>query len=228
MDIPLAGIEEAAKVIDPVFLNTPQFVNESLSDVLGHQVVVKVETANPIRCFKGRGAEWLISRLNRGGHVVCASSGNFGQAMAYSGRRRGLVVDVFASADVNSVKRARMESFGARVTAVGRDSAECQEAARNHAAATPGCASFKTGGIRRSPRGRHHRHRIAPVRLNRRDRPPGRGRRPYRWCSNLDQGALATDSRRGGLCQPCALHGAELEGRPPCFHGAFGHDRGGH
>ena len=48
-------------------------------------------------------------------------------------------------ADVNSVKRARMESFGARVTAVGRDSAECQEAARNHAAATPGCVFVQDG-----------------------------------------------------------------------------------
>jgi len=80
-----------------------------------------------------------------GERVVCASTGNFGAAIAYAGRRHGVTVDVFAPADVNAVKRARMEAFGARVTPVGRDSAECQEAARSHAAATPGCVFIQDG-----------------------------------------------------------------------------------
>ena len=36
---------------------TPQFENGAVSDRCGAQVVLKVETANPIRSFKGRGAD---------------------------------------------------------------------------------------------------------------------------------------------------------------------------
>ena len=126
-------------------MNTPQYVDETLCRALGRQILVKVETANPLRCFKGRGADVLMSRFRPGQRVVCASTGNFGAAIAYAGRRHGVTVDVFAPADVNPVKRARMEAFGARVTPVGRDSAECQEAARSHAAATPGCVFIQDG-----------------------------------------------------------------------------------
>ena len=52
----LAHIEQAMSVIDPVFLHTPQYRAESLDAVLGCRLVVKVETLNPIRSFKGRGA----------------------------------------------------------------------------------------------------------------------------------------------------------------------------
>lgn len=139
LDISVARIEAATRLIDPVFLNTTQYVDETLCRALGQQILVKVETANPLRCFKGRGADVLMSRFRPGQRIVCASTGNFGAAIAYAGRRHGVTVDVFAPANVNAVKRARMEAFGARVTSVGRDSAECQEAARSHAAATPGC-----------------------------------------------------------------------------------------
>jgi len=48
-------ISEAAAVIDPVFLHTPQFVSEPLSARLRVTTHLKVETVNPIRSFKGRG-----------------------------------------------------------------------------------------------------------------------------------------------------------------------------
>ena len=55
VDTPLhpKTIEQAAKVIDPVFLNTPQFELDALSEVLDMRLIVKVETLNPIRSFKG-------------------------------------------------------------------------------------------------------------------------------------------------------------------------------
>ena len=46
-------IEQAASVIDPVFLNSPQFRAETLERQLECRLVVKVETLNPIRSFKG-------------------------------------------------------------------------------------------------------------------------------------------------------------------------------
>ena len=55
----LADIEAAERLIDPVFRQSPQYVCEPLNDVLGCTLTLKVETQNPIRSFKGRGADWL-------------------------------------------------------------------------------------------------------------------------------------------------------------------------
>ncbi|ADI12750.1 Pyridoxal-5'-phosphate-dependent protein subunit beta [Streptomyces bingchenggensis BCW-1] len=46
MDLDVARIEQAAQVIDPVFLNTPQYLDEQLCQALGGRAVtVKLETA---------------------------------------------------------------------------------------------------------------------------------------------------------------------------------------
>src|SRR5439155_22689054 len=89
--------------------------------------------------FKGRGA-WLAAReLVTGGEadqqhgIVVASSGNFGQAMAYAGRAHRVPVTVFVDAKANPVKVARTRSFGAEVVLVGRDFDEVHEHAIKHA-----------------------------------------------------------------------------------------------
>src|SRR6516164_1106075 len=87
-------IAHAAAVIDPVFLNSPQFLAESLGNRLGCRLVVKVETLNPIRSFKGRGAEYLVSSVVGRPDLVCSTTGNFGQGMAYAAKR-GLSITVF-------------------------------------------------------------------------------------------------------------------------------------
>jgi threonine dehydratase len=134
-DLNLENIEEAAHVIDPVFLDSPQFEDEQLCAALGRRVVVKVETTNPIRSFKGRGAHYLFSKLDPKVKVVCASAGNFGQAVGYAGRRRGMAVEVFVPTDVNPIKVTRMESFGAKVTISGADFDAAKQNARQQAAA---------------------------------------------------------------------------------------------
>jgi threonine dehydratase len=117
----LEHIEEASRTIDPVFLNSPQFHAESLSEVLGCEVVVKVETTNPIRSFKGRGADYFFVRNPNVKEVVCASAGNFGQGMAYAARKRGAKLIVFASEKANPLKLGRMKNFGAEVRLHGED-----------------------------------------------------------------------------------------------------------
>ena len=54
-------------------------------------------------------------------------------------------MEVFVPENVNPLKLARMRSFGARVTAVGADSAAAEAAARNRAAATRGCVYVEDG-----------------------------------------------------------------------------------
>jgi len=145
MDLDLNRIEEAARTIDPVFLNTPQYADEQLNAALARNVVVKVETANPLRSFKGRGADFFMRHVEPGSTVVCSSTGNFGQAMAYAGRRRGAAVQVFVPENVNPVKLARMRAFGAQVTLVGADSAASEAAARDYVAGREGCVYVEDG-----------------------------------------------------------------------------------
>ncbi len=72
----IKNIKDSVELIDDIFLNTPQYINPGLSKMFGLNLTVKIETINPIRCFKGRGAEVLISKSKGYKHLVCASAGN--------------------------------------------------------------------------------------------------------------------------------------------------------
>ena len=63
----LQRIREAVKSIEPVFRETPLFEVGPLNDALGASVNLKVETLNPVRSFKGRGTETVMSSLIRAG-----------------------------------------------------------------------------------------------------------------------------------------------------------------
>lgn len=125
-----ARIEEAARVVDPVFLNTPQFVSEPLSERLGCELTVKVETLNPIRSFKGRGTDFLLRHANRAEPLVCASAGNFGQGLAYAARSRDIPLTVFAAETASPLKVERMRALGAEVRLEGLDLDAAKAAAR--------------------------------------------------------------------------------------------------
>src|SRR3984885_14762934 len=118
-----ARIRAARRVIDPVFLGTPLYRCEALEPVLGCAVSIKLETANPVRSFKARGTELVASQLAANGSraVVCASAGNLGQALAWSGRGRGLAVTVVASRSAPAVKLDRIRALEARLELVDGD-----------------------------------------------------------------------------------------------------------
>jgi threonine dehydratase len=121
------AIRDARDRIPPAFRDSPQFISEPLSEELGAPVVVKLETANPIGSFKGRGTWLAIAELlaagavGEGGGVVVASAGNFGQGVAYAGRAMGVPVTVFAATTANPMKVSAMRRLGADVHAVGED-----------------------------------------------------------------------------------------------------------
>ena len=125
-------IRAARRVIDPVFLGTPLYRCEALEPGLGCAVSIKLETANPVRSFKGRGTELVASLLAEHGPraVVCASAGNLGQALAWSGRGRGLDVTVVASRFATAAKLDRIRALGAGLELVDGD----HELARERAA----------------------------------------------------------------------------------------------
>ena len=149
----LANIDEAARVIDPVFRDTPQFSSDVLSARVGVRLLCKVETLNPIRSFKGRGTSYLLHRLvsdeaagGRGVELVCGSAGNFGQGLAYAGARRGVAVTVFAAEAASPLKVERMRALGARVQLAGRDFDAAKDAARAYAAERPDARRFIEDG----------------------------------------------------------------------------------
>ena len=113
--------------------NTPQYACPALGEALGCEIIVKLETANPVRCFKGRGAETVMARLsdNPGARsAICASVGNLGLALAYSGQSRGIAVTVVAGAGANRYKLERVRASGATVRIVEGDFEEARHQAR--------------------------------------------------------------------------------------------------
>jgi len=132
--VDVARILTAHTHIDPVFLNSPLFRHPALDVVLGCEVVSKVETLNPIRSFKGRGAELYVAKeLRAGDTLVSASAGNFGQGLAYAASHRGCTCIVFAAEHANTVKVEAMRRLGADVHLVGADFDQAKAAAREFA-----------------------------------------------------------------------------------------------
>ena len=135
----LDRVRAAVGEIDPVFLDTPTLPCAPLGRALGCSVTLKLETLNPVRSFKGRGTETVaaVAREKGAARLVCASAGNLGQALAYSGSRRGLAVTVVAARTANPLKLRQIATFGADVRLDGEDIEDARLLAREIAQAGP-------------------------------------------------------------------------------------------
>lgn len=126
-DLEPTAIRAAHLTIHPAFRDAPQYVHEGLSARAGTPVIVKVETINPIRSFKGRGTWVAVHALAAEGRigtdrpVACVSAGNFGQGVAFAARSLGVQAVVFCSIRANRSKVARMRALGATVHETGDD-----------------------------------------------------------------------------------------------------------
>jgi len=133
------ALRAAVERIHPAFRGSPQFVHEGLSARAGRPVIVKIESVNPIGAFKGRGTWLVLEDLVEAGEVsgerpvVVASTGNFGQGVAFAGRARGVPVIVFADEKANPLKLERIRQFGARVIQSGDDFDAARAAAEEFA-----------------------------------------------------------------------------------------------
>ncbi|MHA7685067.1 pyridoxal-phosphate dependent enzyme [Cupriavidus sp. PET2-C1] len=131
----LDGILEASRSVDPIFLHTPQFISEPMAAAVGCTLTTKIEVLNPIRSFKGRGADYFLRKVQARGDgraLVCASAGNWGQAMAYVCRAHGVPLEIFAAKNVNPLKAQRMRELGATLHLVGNDFDEAKDIARRY------------------------------------------------------------------------------------------------
>ena len=114
----LANIERACRAIHPLFRDSPQYACEPLSQALGAPLLLKLEMANPLRSFKGRGADFFVqehAQALAGRTLVCATAGNWGQAMAWVCRARRWPLVVYCATSANPLKVQRMRDMGAEV-----------------------------------------------------------------------------------------------------------------
>ena len=126
----LGDIQAAEGRIRRYFPPTPLEYSKGVSDLLGREVYLKLETALPIRVFKLRGALNKLqtlpeSTLKRG--VITASSGNHGFAIAYVSRLLGVSATVCVPENVNPQKLKAIEEQGAEIIRQGRGYDEAYE-----------------------------------------------------------------------------------------------------
>jgi threonine dehydratase len=125
----ISDIGQAAAAISGVAVRTPLVTSGELSRRAGHDMLLKLETLQPIGAFKIRGAANAISRLSgeqRRRGVGCCSTGNHGRAIAYAAARAGVRATVCLSSLVPETKVRAIEALGAEVRRVGRSQDEAQ------------------------------------------------------------------------------------------------------
>ncbi len=126
----LAHVLGARRQIAPYLRPTPLHSYPGLSQLAGAEVWVKHENHQPVGAFKVRGGVNLISRLGdteRARGVICASTGNHGQSVAYAARLFGVRATIYVPEGANPIKVASMRSLGAEVILHGRDFDDARE-----------------------------------------------------------------------------------------------------
>ena len=114
----LRDIELAEERIRRFFPPTPLEYSAGISNLIGREVYLKLETNLPTRVFKLRGAVNKLltlpdSALRRG--VLTASSGNHGFAIAYASRLFGTKAVICVPEKVNPQKLRAIQEQGAEV-----------------------------------------------------------------------------------------------------------------
>ena len=125
----LGDIYRARRAIAPWVRRTPLTRSESLSELTGAEVHLKLETAHETGAFKIRGATNRLSALgaaDRERGVVTVSTGNHGRAVALAARRSGTKAVVCLSELVPENKRTAIEKLGAELHVSGRSQDEAE------------------------------------------------------------------------------------------------------
>ncbi len=126
----LLDVIEARRRIEPHVIRTPLHHYRSLSGLLGAEVHVKHENHQALGAFKMRGAVNVIAQLTddeRERGVIAASTGNFGQGIAYAAGRFGVEAIVVVPEDANPGKVESMRQLGGTVLFHGHDFDESRE-----------------------------------------------------------------------------------------------------
>jgi len=128
----LRDIQAARERIDGIARETPVFISETFSRMVGRDVQLKAEALQRTGAFKIRGAVNKIATLTdseRQAGVVAASAGNHGQAVAWAAREKGIPATVFMPQDAPMAKVEATVNYGAKVELTGEGFDEALAAA---------------------------------------------------------------------------------------------------
>src|SRR6266481_1275424 len=133
-DLPVtaADVRHAAEAISGAIARTPTIAAPALSEVVGAELHLKLETLHRTGSFKERGALNKLLRLDaaqRRVGVVAMSAGNHAQGVAYHARRLGIPATIVMPEGTPFIKIDRTEAFGATVVLKGDSLAAAREAA---------------------------------------------------------------------------------------------------
>jgi threonine dehydratase len=128
-----ASVLQARTRLAGRILETPLIESPWLSSDGGARVWLKLECLQHTRSFKIRGAlNAVIATSERapGSHVVTASAGNHGLALAHAARMFGLPCTIFTPANAARRKLDAIRDTGATLNAVARDYDEAEGLAK--------------------------------------------------------------------------------------------------
>ena len=120
MTFSLADILSARHRIRGVADNTPFIPSPFMSQVAGHDFMMKMENMQPVGAFKLRGAMSAVMALPddvRG--VTCCSTGNHGRGVTFAANRRGMKAVICMSELVPQAKVDGIKALGADVRIIG-------------------------------------------------------------------------------------------------------------
>jgi threonine dehydratase len=130
-------VELAAAAIAGHVVRTPLIAAPRLSEQLGCELRLKLESLQVTGSFKDRGACYKLQQLAAAGTrgVAAASAGNHAQGVACHARRLGLSATIVMPVATPFSKVERTEAHGARVVLHGESLTEAQDRALALAAA---------------------------------------------------------------------------------------------
>lgn len=127
MQVTLADIHAAAKVIGGVADATPLVPSPFMSARTGTDFLLKLENMQPIGAFKLRGAMNAVAALPADAPgVTCVSTGNHGRGVAYAAAQRGMRAIICMSELVPQAKVDGIKALGAEVRTIGKSQDEAQ------------------------------------------------------------------------------------------------------
>jgi threonine dehydratase len=133
------AIEQAMRVVRAYLAPTPLVSHPLLNQLVGCEVLVKLENAQSIGSFKIRGGLTLLAKMSaedRARGLVTATRGNHGQSIAHAARMHGACCTVFVPRGNSAAKNAAIAALGAHVIEAGHDFDAAMIAAEKHATRT--------------------------------------------------------------------------------------------
>src|SRR4029450_1611585 len=135
----LTEIEAALRGLEGIARVTPVYGSETLSRLVGREVVLKAENLQRTGSFKVRAAVRPIAALSaaeRRAGAGAASAGNHGQAVAWAAREAGIPAAIFVPQDAPMAKVEACRNYSADTELTGLTFEEALAAALAYAEET--------------------------------------------------------------------------------------------